>query len=52
MLLQSPRGTQRFTLVKEGERWRAGGEVEQIGVTHQEIVDLLGEVIGEVRNNS
>ena len=49
VLLQSAKGTQRFTLVKEGEHWRAGGEVEQIGVIQQEVVDLLGEVIGEVR---
>jgi hypothetical protein len=49
VLLQSARGTQRFTLVKEGEHWRAGGEVEQIGVIQQEIVDLLAEVIGKVR---
>jgi len=49
VLLQSARGTQRFTLVKEGEHWRAGGEVEQIGVIQQQIVDLLAGVIGEVR---
>ena len=49
VLLQSARGTQRFTLIKEGERWRTGGEVEQIGIIHQEIVDLLGEVIKDVR---
>jgi hypothetical protein len=49
VLLQSARGTQRFTLVKEAEHWRAGGEVEQIGVIQQEIVDLLGKLIGEVR---
>jgi len=49
VLLQSARGTQRFTLVKESGRWKAGGEIEQIGVIQQEVVDLLGEVIGEVR---
>lgn len=49
VLLQSGRGTQRFTLVKERGHWRTGEEVEQIGVIQQEIVDLLGEVIGEVR---
>lgn len=49
VLLQSAKGTQRFTLIKEGAHWRAGGEVEQIGVIQQEIVDLLGEVISEVR---
>lgn len=49
VLLQSVKGTQRFTLVKEAGQWRAGGEVEQIGVIQQQIVDLLGAVIGEVR---
>ena len=49
VLLQSGRGTQRLTLLKEGQRWRAGEEVEQIGVIQQEVVDLLGEVIGQVR---
>lgn len=49
VLLQSRKGTQRFTLVKEGERWRAGGEVEQIGVVQQAIADLIGSVINEVR---
>ena len=49
VLLQSRKGTQRLTLVKEGQRWRAGEEVEQIGVIQQEVVDLLGEVIGQVR---
>ena len=48
VLLQSPRGTQRLTLVKEGKHWRAGEEIEQIGIIQQEIVDLLGEVISEV----
>ena len=49
VLLQSAKGTQRLTLVKESGRWRAGEEVEQIGVIQQDIVDLLGVVIGEVR---
>lgn len=49
VLLQSAKGTQRFTLLKDREHWRAGEEVEQIGVTQQEIVDLLGTVINEVR---
>jgi len=49
VLLQSGRGTQRLTLVREGEHWRTGDEIEQIGVIQQEVVDLLGEVIGEVR---
>ena len=48
-LLQSGRGTQRLTLVKDGERWRTGEEVEQIGVIQQDLVDLLGEAIKQVR---
>jgi hypothetical protein len=48
-LLQSGRGTQRLTLIKEGEHWRAGDEVEQIGIIQQEVVDLLGEAIGAAR---
>jgi hypothetical protein len=48
-LLQSGKGTQRLTLVKDGEHWRAGEEVEQIGVIQQEVVDLLGVVISQVR---
>lgn len=51
VLLQSGKGTQRLTLVKEGEHWRAGEEIEQIGVIQQEVVDLLGAVIGEVRRH-
>ena len=47
--LQSGRGTQRLTLVKEGQHWRAGQEIEQIGVIQQEVVDLLASAIGEVR---
>lgn len=47
-LLQSGRGTQRLTLVKEGEHWRAGDEVEQIGIVQQGVVDLLGEAIKQV----
>jgi hypothetical protein len=51
VLLQSGKGTQRLTLVKEsdGEHWRAGDEIEQIGVISQEVVDLLALVIKEVR---
>jgi len=51
VLLQSDKGTQRLTLVKErdGEHWRAGDEVEQIGVISQEVVNLLASVIKEVR---
>ena len=49
VLLQSGKGTQRLTLVKEGAHWRAGEEIEQIGIIQQEVVDLLGAVIGKVR---
>lgn len=49
VLLQSGKGTQRLTLVKEGNSWRAGEEIEQIGVIQQEVVDLLGEAIKRVR---
>lgn len=51
VLLQSGKGTKRLTLVKEGEHWRAGEEIEQIGTIQQEVVDLLGAVIGEVRRH-
>lgn len=50
VLLQSGKGTKRLTLVKEGEHWRAGEEIEQIGIIQQEVVDMLGEVIGRVRS--
>ena len=50
VLLQSGKGTQRLTLVKEGQHWRAGDEIEQIGVISQDVVDLLAAVIKEVRN--
>ena len=49
VLLQSGKGTKRLTLVKEGEQWKAGDEVEQIGVIQQDVVDLLGTVISKVR---
>ena len=49
VLLQSGRGTQRLTLIKQKTHWRAGEEVEQIVYIQQDLVDLLGEVIGEVR---
>ena len=49
VLLQSAKGTQRLTLVKEGNHWRAGDEVEQIGVIQQDVVDLLGQIVGKVR---
>src|SRR6476620_114287 len=49
VLLQSGKGTQRLTLIKFGEHWKAGNEIEQIGMVQQEVVDILGEVIGQVR---
>ena len=49
VLLQSGKGTQRLTLVKEGTHWRAGEEVEQIGIPQKEVVDILGEAISKVR---
>lgn len=49
VLLQSAKGTQRLTLVKEGGHWRAGEEIEQIGIIQQEVVDLLGSIIKRVR---
>ena len=50
VLLQSGRGTKRLTLIKTGQQWRAGDEIEQIGVVKQEVVDLLGAAINQVRN--
>ena len=49
VLLQSAKGTQRLTLLKERGHWRAGEEVEQIGIIQQEVVDLLGVIISQVR---
>ena len=49
VLLQSGKGTQRLTLIKEGDHWRAGNEIEQIGVIQQEVVDLLGVSISQAR---
>lgn len=49
VLLQSGKGTQRLTLLKYGGKWRAGEEVEQIGIIQQDVVDLLGAVISRVR---
>ncbi len=49
VLLQSGKGTQRCTLIKEGAHWRAGDEIEQIGVIQQDVVDVLGTVISNVR---
>jgi hypothetical protein len=50
VLLQSGKGTQRLTLLTDGQHWRAGDEIEQIGVIQQEVVDLLGHVIRQVRS--
>ena len=50
VLLQSTKGTQRLTLIKESNHWRAGDEIEQIGMIRQEVVDVLGSVIEKVRN--
>jgi hypothetical protein len=52
VLLQSGKGTQRLTLIKDrdGEHWRTGDEIEQIGIISQEVVDLLAAVIREVRS--
>ena len=52
VLLQSGKGTQRLTLIKQGNHWRAGNEIEQIGVIQQEVVDLLGAVINQVAQKS
>jgi len=49
VLLQSAKGTQRLTLVREGAHWRPGDEIEQIGIVQQDVVDLLGSIIGKVR---
>jgi hypothetical protein len=49
VLLQSDKGTQRLTLINDGDHWWAGEEVEQIGIIQQDVVDLLGAVIKEVR---
>lgn len=49
VLLQSVKGTQRLTLVRERDHWRAGEEVEQIGIPQQAVIDMLGEAISKVR---
>ena len=49
VLLQSAKGTKRLTLINEAGRWRAGEEIEQIGIIQQEVVDLLGQTISKVR---
>jgi len=48
VLLQSLKGTQRLTLIREGNHWRSGDEIEQIGMVKQGVVDLLGQVIVRV----
>ena len=50
VLLQSGKGTNRLTLLRTGEQWRTGDEIEQIGRIQQEVVDLLGTVITQVRS--
>ena len=50
VLLQSGKGTNRLTLLRSGERWKTGDEVEQIGYIQQEVVDMLGSVISQVRS--
>lgn len=50
VLLQSGKGTQRLTLIKEGKQWRAGEEIEQIGIIQQEVVDLLGSAIDKIHD--
>ncbi len=52
VLLQSGRGTQRLTLVNDGDHWRAGEEIEQIGLIQQGVVDLLGEAIKKVHGKT
>lgn len=52
ILLQSGKGTQRLTLMYDGDQWRAGEEIEQIGVIRQDLVDLLGSMIDEVRKQN
>jgi hypothetical protein len=50
VLLQSGKGTQRLTLIEDRhQHWKAGHEVEQIGIVQQEVVDLLGIAISKVR---
>jgi hypothetical protein len=50
VLLQSLKGTQRLTLIKDAnQHWRSGDEIEQIGRIRQEVVDVLGATIDSVR---
>jgi hypothetical protein len=51
VLLQSGRGTQRLTMVRHEQYWRAGEEIEQIGSTEQPIIDLLGGLIDQLQSN-
>ena len=50
VLLQSGKGTNRLTLLRTGGHWRTGDEIEQIWRIQQEVVDLLGSVITQVRS--
>lgn len=52
ILLQSAKGTQRLTLMYDGDRWRAGEEIEQVGVIQQDLADLLGSIVDEVRKQN
>jgi hypothetical protein len=52
ILLQSAKGTQRLTLMYDGDRWRAGEEIEQVGIIRQDLSDLLGSIIDEVRKQN
>ena len=49
VLLQSGKGTQHLRLIKDGEHWSAGEEIEQIGIIPQDLVDVLAAVIKQVR---
>src|SRR6478752_4794010 len=50
VLLQSVKGTQRLTLLRNGQKWMAGDEVERIGFVQQDVVDMLGTAIISIRN--
>lgn len=52
ILIQSAKGTQRLTLMYDGDRWRAGEEIEQVGIISQDLSDLLGSIIDEVRKQN
>jgi hypothetical protein len=36
----------------DGDRWRAGEEIEQVGIIRQDLSDLLGSIIDEVRKQN